>query len=64
MFQEMEEWMKGSNGVLQVAILLKWGIDFSDARNPVLEGEFQVYTCAPKEQCMFQGPVIHEVSPN
>lgn len=61
MFEEMEEWMKRSNGVLQVAILLMWSIDFSDTRNPVLEGEFQVYTCAPKEQRMYQGPVVHEV---
>ena len=64
MFEEMGEWMKRANGVLQVAILLKWNVDFSDIRDPVLEGDIQVYTYASKEKCMYRGPRIHEVSSN
>lgn len=61
MFEEMEKWMRQTNGVLQVAILCKWNIDFSDIREPVLEGEIQVFTYAPGEQHMYRGPIIHEV---
>lgn len=60
----MGEWMKRADGVLQVAILLKWDIDFSNISYPVLEGEFQVYTYAPGERCKYHGPIIHEVYPN
>lgn len=61
MLEEMGQWMERAAGVLQVAILLKWSIDFSDIKEPVLEGEIQVYTYSAREKRMYRGPRVHEV---